>query len=98
MIIDGFNGIDIHSGIEHEGGQSIKIVVSLFVAKAVFFEEVVISEELLNRDSMKSIRMFSARSGLVGLKLQNRFGDLRVKETSAVNLLNHEGHARTESL
>ena len=69
MTIDSLNGIDVHSGVRHDRGQSIQIVVSLFVAKAVFLEEVVISEELLNRDSMKSIQMFSAQSRLVGLKL-----------------------------
>ena len=69
MTIDGFNGIDVHSGIRHGEGQSIKIVVSLFVAKAVVFEEVVISEELVNCNSKGGIQTFSARRSLISLKL-----------------------------
>ena len=32
------------------------------------------------------------------MKLSNCFGDLRVKATGAVNLLNHEGHVRMKNL
>ena len=41
LAIDGFDGINSNPVIRHERGQSIKIVISLFIAETVCFEEVV---------------------------------------------------------